>query len=47
MVLILADQIDGHFKKTAFEALAYGVKVAEQLGTGAEALVLGTANEQP
>lgn len=43
MVLILADQIDGHFKKTAFEALSYGVAVAAQLGTTAEALVLGTA----
>jgi electron transfer flavoprotein alpha subunit len=43
MVLILADQTDGHFKKTAFEALSYGAKVAGQLGTTAEALVLGTA----
>ncbi len=45
MVLIFADQTDGHFKKTAFEALSYGAKVAEQLGTTAEALVLGTVNE--
>src|SRR5438309_1267230 len=44
-VLIFADQTDGHFKKTAFEALSYGVKVAEQLGTTAEALVLGTVND--
>jgi electron transfer flavoprotein alpha subunit len=44
-VLILADQTDGHFKKTAFEALSYGAKVAEQLGTTAEALVLGTVND--
>lgn len=42
MVLIFADQSDGHFKKTAFEALSYGAKVAEQLGTTAEAIVLGT-----
>jgi electron transfer flavoprotein alpha subunit len=42
MVLIFADQTDGHFKKTAFEALSYGAKLAEQLGTTAEALVLGT-----
>lgn len=46
-VLILADQTDGHFKKTAFEALCYGAKVAEQLGTTAEALVLGSVNEDP
>ncbi|MCW3109670.1 MAG: electron transfer flavoprotein subunit alpha/FixB family protein [Segetibacter sp.] len=44
MVLILADQTDGHFKKTAFQALSYGAKVAGQLGTTAEALVLGTVN---
>jgi len=44
-VLILADQADGHFKKTAFEALAYGAKVAEQLGTTADALVLGSVSE--
>ena len=41
MVLILADQTEGHFKKTAFEALSYGAKVAQQSGTAAEALVLG------
>lgn len=45
MVLILADQTNGHFKKTTFQALSYGSKVAEQLGTTAEALVLGTVNE--
>ena len=45
MVLILADQTDGHFKKTAFEAISYGAKVAEQLGTKAEALVLGTVSD--
>ncbi len=44
-VLILADQTDGHFKKTAFEALSYGAKVAEQSGSEAEALVLGTVND--
>jgi electron transfer flavoprotein alpha subunit len=44
-VLILADQADGHFKKTSFEALSYGVKVAELLGTTAEALVLGSVTE--
>jgi electron transfer flavoprotein alpha subunit len=45
MVLILADQTEGQFKKTALEALSYGAKLAEQLGTAAEALVLGTLNE--
>jgi electron transfer flavoprotein alpha subunit len=46
-VLILADQTEGHFKKTAFEALSYGAKLAEQLGTTAEALVLGTVKDDP
>lgn len=45
MVLILADQTEGQFKKTALEALSYGAKVAEQLGTTAEALVLGTVTD--
>ncbi len=45
MVLILADQTDGLIKKTSFEALAYGAKVAEMMGTSAEALVLGTVND--
>lgn len=44
-VLIFADQTEGHFKKTAFEALSYGAKVAEQLGTSAEALVLGKVTD--
>ena len=44
-VLIFADQTGGRFKKTAFEALAYGAKVAEQLGTTAEALVLGNVSD--
>ena len=44
-VLIFADQTDGHIKKSTFEALAYGARVAEQLGTTAEALVLGTVSD--
>lgn len=45
MVLIFADQTDGHFKKTTFEVLSYGAKVAQQLGLKAEALVLGKVND--
>ena len=44
-VLIFADHADGHFKKSSYEALCYGAKLAEQLGTTADALVLGTAKE--
>lgn len=42
MVLIFADQSDGQIKKQAFEAISYGAKLAEKLGTAAEVLVLGT-----
>jgi len=44
-VLIFVDQSEGHIKKASFEALTYGVKVAEQLGTTAEALVLGSISD--
>lgn len=44
MVLIFADQTEGHIKKTTFEVLTYGAKLAEQMGTTAEALLLGTVN---
>ena len=44
MVLIFADQTEGHIKKTSFEVLSYGAKLAEQMGTTAEALLLGTVN---
>ena len=44
-VLIFIDQLDGHIKKSSHEALSYGAKIAEQLGTTAEGVVLGTVNE--
>ncbi|WP_142686952.1 electron transfer flavoprotein subunit alpha/FixB family protein [Chitinophaga polysaccharea] len=40
-ILIFADQAQGKIKKAALEAVQYGAKVAEQLGTTATALVLG------
>jgi electron transfer flavoprotein alpha subunit len=46
MVLIFADQADGHIKKSSFEAISYGAKVAEQLGTTAEAVVLGAIGSE-
>ena len=42
MVLVFLDQTEGHIKKSSFEAACYGAKVAEQLGTSAEGIVLGT-----
>jgi electron transfer flavoprotein alpha subunit len=45
MVLIFIDQTEGHIKKSSFEVLTYGAKLAAQLGTTAEGLLLGTVND--
>lgn len=44
-VLILIDTADGHVKKASLEAMSYGSKLAGQLGTSAEAVVLGTVSD--
>jgi electron transfer flavoprotein alpha subunit len=44
-VLIFLDQSEGHIKKNSFEAASYGAKLAENLGTTAEGIVLGTVND--
>ncbi|HEV7780278.1 MAG TPA: electron transfer flavoprotein subunit alpha/FixB family protein [Chitinophagaceae bacterium] len=44
-VLIFIDTTEGHVKKASLEVLTYGAKVAEQLGTAAEGVVLGTVTE--
>jgi electron transfer flavoprotein alpha subunit len=44
-VLIYVDHTDGHIKKASLEALSYGAKIAEQSGDTAEAIVLGSMNE--
>ena len=44
-VLIFVDVVEGHVKKASLEALTYGAKVAEQLSTVAEGVVLGTVAE--
>src|SRR5882724_9189345 len=44
-VLIFIDTADGHVKKAALEAMSYGTKVAEQLGTTAEGVVLGSVSD--
>ncbi|CAN5516786.1 electron transfer flavoprotein subunit alpha/FixB family protein [soil metagenome] len=44
-VLIFLDQADGQIRKSSLEAACYGVKIAEQAGTTAEAVVLGTVTE--
>lgn len=45
MVLIFLDQSDGHIKKNSFEAISYGAKIAENLNTSAEGIILGTVND--
>ncbi len=46
-VLVFADSSEGKFKKTAFEVVSYGKKVAEELGTNLVALTIngGDASE--
>ena len=43
-VLVFADSSEGKFKKTAFEVVSYGKKVAEQLGTNVVALTINGGN---
>lgn len=45
MILVFIDQAEGHLKKSAYEVLTYGAQLATQLGTTAEALVLGTVSD--
>lgn len=44
-VLVFIDTADGHVKKASLEALTYGAKVAEQLGTTAVGVLLGNVTE--
>ena len=44
-VLIFLDQADGHVRKASLEAASYGAAIAKQLGTSAEAVILGTVSE--
>ena len=45
MVLIYIDQDDQEIKKASFEAISFGAALAKQLGTSAEALLLGTVKD--
>jgi electron transfer flavoprotein alpha subunit len=44
-VLVFIDHADGHIKKTSLEALSYGAALAKQMGVSAEAVLLGTVND--
>jgi electron transfer flavoprotein alpha subunit len=45
-VLIFLDQSEGHIKRNSLEAVSYGVKIAEMLGTDAEGIVLGNVKDE-
>jgi electron transfer flavoprotein alpha subunit len=45
MVLIYIDQADQEVKKASLEAISYGAALAKQMGTNAEAIILGTVKE--
>jgi electron transfer flavoprotein alpha subunit len=44
-VLIFIDTNEGHVKKASLEVMSYGAKLADQLGTVAEGVALGTVTE--
>jgi electron transfer flavoprotein alpha subunit len=44
-VLIFIDQAEGHVKKSSLEALSYGAKIADQLNTTAQGVILGSSAE--
>lgn len=44
-VLIFIDIAEGNVKKASLEAMTYGAKIAEQLGTTAEGVVLGSSKD--
>ena len=44
-VLIFIDSAEGQVKKASLEVLSYGAKLAEQLGTDAEGVVLGSVTQ--
>jgi electron transfer flavoprotein alpha subunit len=45
-VLVFADSAEGKFKKSAFEVVSYGKKVAEQLGSNLIVLTINANNNQ-
>ena len=45
-VLVFADSAEGKFKKSAFEVVSYGKKVAEQIGSNVVALTINATNNE-
>ena len=46
MVLVFIDQSEGKIKKSSHEAASYGAQLAENLGTSAAGIILGTVSEE-
>jgi electron transfer flavoprotein alpha subunit len=46
-VLVFIDHADGQIKRSSLEALSYGAKIAEELKTSVEGIVLGTIDGDP
>ncbi len=44
-VFVFLDQAEGHIKKSSFEAASYASKIAALTGSTAEAIVIGTVND--
>ena len=44
-VLIFIDVAEGHVRKASFETMSYGAKVAEQMNTTAEGVILGSVTD--
>ena len=45
MVLVFAESVKGNFKKATFEAVTYGYRTAQAMGTDCVALAIGPAND--
>ena len=45
MVLVFLDSTEGHVRKASLEAACYGAKIAAQIGTEAEGIVIGNITE--
>ena len=46
-VVVFAEQWEGRFKKTTFEAVSYGRRVADMLGVSTVAVVIGSLEDDP
>jgi len=44
MILVYLDNVNGTIKKSSLEAISYGVAIAKQLGTEAQAIVVGSVS---